>query len=51
MVCPNEKNIDETYNEKLRKYQQFAFEFRERRPGSRIDIVLIVIGCMGGGLA
>ena len=41
----------ETYNEKLRKYQQFAFEFRERRPGSRIGIVLIVIGCMGGGLA
>ena len=31
-------------------YQHFAFEFRERRPGFRKEIVLIVIGCMLGGM-
>ena len=50
MACPNEKNIDETNNGKLRKCQQLAFEFGERRPGFRIEIVPIVIGCMGGGM-
>ena len=39
-----------TYKGKLRKHQQFAFEFRERGPGLRIEIVPTVIGCIGGGM-
>lgn len=50
MACLKEKNIDETYKEKLRKHQQFAFEFIERGPGLRTEIVPIVIGCIGGGM-
>jgi len=32
MACPSEKNIKEKMNEKRQKYQQLAFEIRERRP-------------------
>ena len=30
MECPNEKNIGEKHCEKLTKYQQLAFEMREK---------------------
>ena len=50
MVCPNEKNISEKHHEKLSKYQQLAFEMREKRPEYRVEIVSIVIGCLGGGM-
>ena len=36
--------------EKLTKYQQLAFEMREKRPEYRVEIVPIVIGCLGGGM-
>ena len=36
--------------ENLWKYQELAFELGERRPGFRIAIVQIVIGCMGEGI-
>ena len=49
-MAEGEEHIDETYKGKLRKHQQFAFEFRERGPGLRIEIVPIVIGCNGGGM-
>ena len=32
------------------KYQQLAFEVRERRQGYRVEILPIVIGCLGGGM-
>ena len=36
--------------EKLRKYQQLAFKFRERREQYRVTVVPLVIGCFGGGI-
>ena len=45
-----ESNIHEKRIEKLRKYQQFAFELRERREQYRVTVVPLVIGCLGGGI-
>ena len=50
MACPDEKNIGEKHREKLTKYQQLAFEMREKRPEYRVEIVPIVVGCLGGGM-
>ena len=50
MASPNEKNIGEKYREKLNKYQQLAVEIRDKRPEYRVEIVPIVIGCLGGGM-
>ena len=50
MACPNEKNIGEKHREKLTNNQQLAFEMQEKRPGYRVEIVPIVIGCLGGGM-
>ena len=32
-ACPSEYNVNEKHREKVQKYQQLAFEFKERRPG------------------
>ena len=37
MAYPNEKNIGEKHRGKLTKYQQLAFEMREKRPEYRVD--------------
>ena len=50
MACPNENSIGEKYREKLKKYQELAFEMREKRPEYRVAIVPIVTGCLGGGM-
>ena len=50
LACPNEKNIGEKHREKLTKHKQLAFEMREKRPECRVEIVPIVIGCLGGGM-
>ena len=50
MACPNEKNFLEKNKEKRQKYQQLAFEVRERRPEYRVGVIPIVIGYMGGGV-
>ena len=34
----------------MTKFQQLAFELRERRPGYNITIVPIAIGALGGGI-
>ena len=47
MACPSEKNVLEK-NKENNKYQQLAFEVRERRPGYRVQVIPIVIECMGG---
>ena len=49
MSCPMEENIEDKRREKLTKYQQVAFELRERRRGYKILILPVVIGCFGGG--
>ena len=50
MACPNESNIAKKRREKLDKYQQLAFEIREKRKDYMVEILPIVIGCMGGGM-
>ena len=50
MACPYESNIHEKRIEKLRKYQQLAFELRERRKQCRVTVVPLVIGRLGGGI-
>ena len=50
MACPQESNIEAKVKEKLDKYQQLAFEMRENRVGHRVEIVPLVIGCLGGGV-
>ena len=50
MACPYELNIHEKRIEKLRKFQQLAFELRERREQYRVTVVPLVIGCLGGGI-
>ena len=53
MACPGKKNVLKKHQEKVQKYQQLAFDVRvrERRPGyRRMGVVLIVIGCMDGGV-
>ena len=50
MACPNESNIAKKRREKLDKYQQLAFEIREKRNDYLVEILPIVIGCMGGGM-
>ena len=49
MACPYESNIHEKRIEKLQKYQQLAFEMRERREQYRVTVVPLVIGWLGGG--
>ena len=50
MACPVESNIEEKLREKRTKYQQLAFEIRERRPGYTVEVIPFVIGCLGGGM-
>ena len=47
MACPQESNIEAKVKEKLDKYQHLAFEMRENRVGHRVEIVPLVIGCLG----
>ena len=46
----NNSNNNNNRIEKLRKYQQLAFKFRERREQYRVTVVPLVIGCLGGGI-
>ena len=50
MACPMERNIEKKKLEKLTKYQQLAFELREKRPNYIIKIVPLILGCCGGGI-
>ena len=50
MACPAEANMAEKRREKLQKYQQLAFKICERRVGFIVEIVSLVIGCLGGGM-
>ena len=46
----NNSNNNNNRIEKLRKYQQLAFKFRERREQYRVTVIPLVIGCLGGGI-
>ena len=48
-ACPHDNNRKENHREKLTKYQQLALEIRERRLRFRVEILPLVIGCMGSG--
>ena len=50
MALLSQMNVLEKNKEKRQKYQQLAFEVRERerRPGFRVEVIAIVIGCIGG---
>ena len=50
MAYPQQNNIGAKRTEKLRKYRQLAFETRERHPGYKIYVVLVVDGTLGGGI-
>ena len=50
MACPQERNIETKMNDKRTKYQQLAFEIRERRKEYKVVVVPIIIGCLGGGI-
>ena len=50
MVCPQENNIEAKVKEKLDKYQQLAFETRENRVVYKVEVIPLVIGCLGGGI-
>ena len=50
MACQQHANIAAKRHTKLTKYQQLAFELRERRLGYDLKIVHIVIGAFGGGI-
>ena len=49
MSCLQEQNIEEMNRTKLQKYQQLAFETREKRRRYRVEVVPVIIGCLGGG--
>ena len=50
VACPQENNIEAKVKEKMDKYQQLAFETREKRAGYRVEVVSLIIGCLGGGI-
>ena len=50
MACPQEGNIEMKIKEKMDKYQQLDFETREKRMGYKVEIIPLVVACLGGGI-
>ena len=50
MACPQQWNIKTKTLEKLTKYRQLAYEFRERHPEYKIMVVPLLIGPLGDGI-
>ena len=50
MPCPQERNIKTKMNDERTKYQQLAFEVRERNKEYKVVVVSIITGCLGGGV-
>ena len=48
--CPQEYNIEEATSTKLQKYQELAFETREKRKRYRVEVVPVMIGYLEGGV-
>ena len=45
-----EKSIEEVIRTKIQKYQKLAFETMENRPRYAVEVVPVMIGCLGGGV-
>ena len=50
ITCPNEANRQVKQKKKIKKYEHLCFEMREMREGYMVNIIPIVIGCLGGGM-
>ena len=49
MAVPMEINVEKKATSKIEKYQQLSYEMRIKRPGYKIFIIPLIIGCCGGG--
>ena len=49
-ILMSTKNVLKKNKEKRQKYQQLTFEVRERRQRYRVEMIPIVIGCIGEGV-
>ena len=45
---PPDQNITRTEEEKVEKYRELAFQIRRIHAASKVTIILIVIGALGG---
>ena len=50
MARPQERSIQMRIKEKTDKYQQLAFETKEKRMAYKMEIIPLVEGCCGGGI-
>ena len=50
MACLMESNRTKKRDDKVTKYQQLCFEIRERREGYTVEVIPMIIGCLGGGM-
>ena len=50
MSCPQERNIEIKYKEKIEKYQQLAYDTREKRKNHEVKVMPLIIGSLGGGV-
>ena len=50
MTCPQQKSIEANRLEKLTKYRQLVYEFRDRQPEYEIIVVPLVIGTLCSGI-
>ena len=48
--CPHERNIEIKYKEKIIKYQQLAYETREKRKNHEAKLMPLITGSLGGGV-
>ena len=49
MACPMDENVVEKFKDEVRKYEQLAFETREKRHGYSVNIVPVKVGCTARG--
>ena len=50
MACPQQRNIEAKKLEKLTKYRQLAYEFREKHPEYEIMVVSLITGALVGSI-
>ena len=54
MACPHHPNVEANQGqkrlEKLTKYRQLAYEYRERKPEYEIIVTPLVIAALNGGI-
>ena len=48
MACPIEKNVEMKEREKKQKYQQLAEEVKAVYPEYEVEVIPLVVGCLGG---